>query len=242
MAAYIFTKIFTESDKWEHTCKLVNIVDPDEFYDELARSTPLPDGGGNSPPTTTTTTANLSGSPTAQDLKRQGEKTAEDKKKNKTEGKGDNNNKSKLPYKTAVKTNQDKGKTKIDPSGTQPAREDYSRPAMVVGRVDDNRNAGGGFSTGEDARTPSLVLSCCDANNFFVELANETKECRTVCITEADDLRSDFGAQKALRELRGPGDVLWHSQPCTGGCPWQKINIKRFPSCRQKLEKALPAV
>ena len=110
---------------------------------------------------------------------------------------------------------------------------------MVVGRVDDNQDKGGGLSTGEDARTPSLVLSCCDADNFFVTLAKETKEYRTVCITEGDDLRSDFGADKALSALRGPGDVLWHSQPCTGGCPWQKINVKRFPSCKQKLENII---
>ena len=112
--------------------------------------------------------------------------------------------------------------TNINPSGNHSAWADDCEPAMVAGRADDNRNTGGGFSTGEDARTPSLVLSCCDAENYFVELARETKECRTVCITEEDDLRSDAGAEKALSALRGPGDVLWHSQPCTGGCPWQK--------------------
>ena len=59
---------------------------------------------------------------------------------------------------------------------------------------------------------------------------------KTVLITEQDDLRTAKGQNKALSGLRGPGDILWHSQPCTGGCPWQKINAKKFKSAKAKLE------
>ena len=41
-------KIFTEVEKWKHACRLVNIVNPDEFMEELARMAPQSiDGGGN---------------------------------------------------------------------------------------------------------------------------------------------------------------------------------------------------
>ena len=47
MAADIFTKVFTDPEKWKHACRLVNIVDPDEFLEILAQnSTPSPAGGG----------------------------------------------------------------------------------------------------------------------------------------------------------------------------------------------------
>ena len=41
-----YTHMFTDAEKWVHACKLVNIVDPDEFLNELAQSTPPHDGGG----------------------------------------------------------------------------------------------------------------------------------------------------------------------------------------------------
>ena len=36
--------------------------------------------------------------------------------------------------------------------------------------------------------------------------------------------------------LRGPSDILWHSQPCTGGCPWQKYNMRKGESTREKIK------
>ena len=48
-----------------------------------------------------------------------------------------------------------------------------------------------------------------------------------VVITEEDDLTTEFGRKKAISALQGPQDVVWHSQPCTGGCPWIRINMRK---------------
>ena len=58
-----------------------------------------------------------------------------------------------------------------------------------------------------------------------------------IVITEKDDLTSEYGIEKAVKALTGPNDVLWHSQPCTGGCPWQRINLRRNPDTREKVKQ-----
>ena len=56
-----------------------------------------------------------------------------------------------------------------------------------------------------------------------------------VVITEEDDINSEYGQQKAINAIKRPGDVLWHSQPCTGGCPWQRVNMKRGGKTKDKI-------
>ena len=41
---------------------------------------------------------------------------------------------------------------------------------------------------------------------------------------------------KAIQAITQPGDVIWHSQPCTGGCPWQVVNMKRSQKTRDKVQ------
>ena len=55
-------------------------------------------------------------------------------------------------------------------------------------------------------------------------------------ISEKDDLTTEHGINKAISALKGPGDVLWHSQPCVGGCPWIRINMKRSIKTRNKIK------
>eukprot|EP00974_Lingulodinium_polyedra_P083494 8082715-Lingulodinium_polyedra.AAC.1 len=33
--------------------------------------------------------------------------------------------------------------------------------------------------------------------------------------------------RRARQAVRGPGDVLFDSSPCTGGLPWQRVNAAR---------------
>ena len=53
-----------------------------------------------------------------------------------------------------------------------------------------------------------------------------------IVITEKDDLTSHKGIQKAINAINGPEDVLWHSQPCVGGCPWTTVNLTRSEETR----------
>ena len=46
MAADIFTKAFTDQQKWKDVCRLVNIADRDEFYDHISSARHPPAGGG----------------------------------------------------------------------------------------------------------------------------------------------------------------------------------------------------
>ena len=49
------------------------------------------------------------------------------------------------------------------------------------------------------------------------------------------DLLAPTTQRMITDQLRGPGDALWHSSPCTGGCGWQRINMTLGESTRQKV-------
>ena len=57
-----------------------------------------------------------------------------------------------------------------------------------------------------------------------------------IVITEEDDIASEYGINKVKNAITQPGDVLWHSQPCTGGCPWQIVNAKRSHATKLKID------
>ena len=40
-----------------------------------------------------------------------------------------------------------------------------------------------------------------------------------VVISKEDDITTEKGQKKAIDALKGPDDMLWHSQPCIGGVP-----------------------
>ena len=41
------------------------------------------------------------------------------------------------------------------------------------------------------------------------------------------DGTSRLGCQRALELVVTPKSLLWSSMPCTGGSPWQRINVKK---------------
>ena len=85
-------------------------------------------------------------------------------------------------------------------------------------------------------RSRRVVLSCAWKDSLL-EQEFKKKGWEVVVISEEDDLTTEFGISKAVTALTGPGDVLWHSQPCTGGCPWQRINLRRNPATRDKVKQ-----
>ena len=78
-------------------------------------------------------------------------------------------------------------------------------------------------------------MSCAFPDSYF-EREFKARGWEVVVITEEDDLTSTEGLKKALRHIEGPDDVVWHSQPCVGGCPWQRINAKKSPETRDKIK------
>jgi len=44
----------------------------------------------------------------------------------------------------------------------------------------------------------------------------------------------------AMNSIEGPNTLLWGSIPCTGGCPWQRINKNR-PGGEAKLRMHISA-
>ena len=70
-----------------------------------------------------------------------------------------------------------------------------------------------------------FVHCCCEPFNALSghmsrtwEVLNVTKEC---------DFTDPSMLRKIKTRLRGPGDVLFYSSPCTGGCPWHRITLAR---------------
>jgi hypothetical protein len=50
-------------------------------------------------------------------------------------------------------------------------------------------------------------------------------------------MTSKSGMAKAMAALRSAGSsvMLWGSLPCTGGCPWQRLNASRGPETEAKI-------
>ena len=55
--------------------------------------------------------------------------------------------------------------------------------------------------------------------------------CNVIRLTAKDDLRTPAGLRRALEAVRGsPRLLLRVSIPCTGGCPWQRVNARKQES------------
>ena len=73
----------------------------------------------------------------------------------------------------------------------------------------------------------NFVEACCAPDSILSSPAFLASAFRCTRIGVEEDFASQFGMDLALRQLRGPGDVLWISTPCTGGSPFQKIARRR---------------
>jgi hypothetical protein len=83
-------------------------------------------------------------------------------------------------------------------------------------------------------RTPEgvnfgIIEFCCSPDSLLGEAAKDTKGCTVLRLIEKDDVTCVQGRELALSFADNGGEnvLLWASMPCTGGCPWQHINVKR---------------
>ena len=83
----------------------------------------------------------------------------------------------------------------------------------------------------------TIVEFCCGHNSRIGQPRNKKPGCRVVRLTVDDDLRKRSGMETALKAVREHHNVLlWVAIPCTGGCPWQRINSKRSPETAAKIK------
>ena len=74
----------------------------------------------------------------------------------------------------------------------------------------------------------NFVEACCGPSSLLSQQFARTHNCTR--ITAHDDFGSKSSVNCAKLRLTAPGDVLWVSTLCTGGCPWQRINKLRSKS------------
>ena len=89
--------------------------------------------------------------------------------------------------------------------------------------------------------TRRIVEFCCEQDSMMGRASGASKGCEVIRLTIEDDLTSKSGLDKALRAvsdpLLGPNTMLWGSIPCTGGCPWQRINVTRGEATEAKIRE-----
>jgi len=100
-------------------------------------------------------------------------------------------------------------------------------------RGNEDKNAGG-KKQAAPATDPALaepqrtmIEFCCDLDSLLGQPTKNNMNCEVVRLTKNEDVTTSNGLSIALQAIKGPYTLLWGSIPCTGGCPWQKINRKK---------------
>jgi len=72
-----------------------------------------------------------------------------------------------------------------------------------------------------------IVEFCCGENSKIGSDRYVKDGCSVIRITERDDVTTNKGFYKAIEAVKQENCLLRVSIPCTGGSPWQNINVKR---------------
>ena len=84
-----------------------------------------------------------------------------------------------------------------------------------------------------------MVEFCCSPESTLGQAREASKHCHVVRVTEADDATKSKTIQALVSKIHtlcdeGGGTskplLLFASLPCTGGCPWQRINVEKVQS------------
>ena len=73
----------------------------------------------------------------------------------------------------------------------------------------------------------TMIEFCCGPDSLLGQLTKSSMNCEVVRLTKEEDVTTPHGFSLATQAINGPCALLWGSIPCTGGCPWQKINRKK---------------
>ena len=86
-----------------------------------------------------------------------------------------------------------------------------------------------------------LIVELCTSDSSRIGARTlHSKDCEVVRVTIKDDLTTERGVRKALdaiREFPGYDILVWVSIPCTGGSPWQRINVAKSERARRLVEQ-----
>ena len=87
----------------------------------------------------------------------------------------------------------------------------------------------------------SIVEFCCSSESRLGN-AKFAGDCEVTRITEKDDARTRKGRRRTVHACQDESTyaLLWSSIPCTGGSPWQRMNMHRLG--RDHLRKVLREV
>ena len=87
-----------------------------------------------------------------------------------------------------------------------------------------------------------MVEFCCSPESKLGQAREASKHCHVVRVTEADDATKSKTIQALVSKIHALCDeggdtskplLLFASLPCTGGCPWQRINVEKNPELVQ---------
>ena len=85
-----------------------------------------------------------------------------------------------------------------------------------------------------------LLEFCCGTSSLLGRPSAHSKGCHVVRLTAEHDMTSPSGMALAHNAIEhavsdGKAIALWGSLPCTGGCPWIRLNTRRGPKTRAKI-------
>ena len=86
----------------------------------------------------------------------------------------------------------------------------------------------------------TMIEFCCGPDSLLGQLTKSSMNCEVVRLTKEEDVTTPHGFSLATQAINGPCALLWGSIPCTGGCPWHKINRKK-PGGEANLRKHFAA-
>ena len=95
----------------------------------------------------------------------------------------------------------------------------------------------------EDWRATRVIFEfCCSQDSLMGQAAYQTSNCLVIRLTKSHDMTSQEGMDYAMQCINNMSEgvyfFMWTSMPCTGGSPWQRMNMKHA-SAREKVAEHL---